>query len=72
MSYNAHVGFDRFPMQGEFLGTRTRVVFDHSDPPLMGTIVRDDTDVPWVTIIHLDNGRYVLGTECQYSPTLKV
>jgi hypothetical protein len=32
-----------------------------------GTLVREDREEPFVGIIKLDNGRYVLTTECQYS-----
>lgn len=31
-----------------------------------GTIVRDDVEAPYHTIISLDDGRYVLTTECQH------
>jgi hypothetical protein len=33
----------------------------------MGTIVRDDIEAPYETIIKLDNGRYLRGVECQFS-----
>lgn len=63
---------DRMPLQGEWLGKRTTVIF-HYDTSRQydGTIVRDDVyvaGVPCVTIIKLDDGRYVLTTECQQSP----
>ncbi len=32
-----------------------------------GVIVRDDKEEPGEKIIKLDDGRYVLATECQYS-----
>ena len=32
-----------------------------------GTIVRDDLEEPFETIIKLDNGRYLRAVECQYS-----
>lgn len=31
-----------------------------------GVIVRDDDEPPYVTIIKLESGRYVLATECRY------
>ena len=34
---------------------------------LYGTIVRDDLEEPFETIIKLDNGRYLRAVECQYS-----
>ena len=33
---------------------------------MQGEIVRDDIEKPYCTIIKLPNGKYVLGTECQY------
>lgn len=32
-----------------------------------GTVIRDDVEDPHLTIIKLDDGRIILGTECQYS-----
>lgn len=64
-----NVGFDHFPKQGAWLGKRTRVCFRYdTSNTIGGTIVRDDTEEPFVTIIHLDDGRLVLATECQHSP----
>lgn len=60
-----------FPKQGEWLGRRTRVCFHYDTAQqLMGTIVRDDSESPYLTIISLDNGRVVLATECMHSPEL--
>lgn len=62
---NAH----RFPTQGEYLGRRVEVCFNYdAEAPLRGEIVRDDMEEPMRTIIKLDDGRYVLATECQYRP----
>lgn len=69
MGVVATVGFDKFPKQGPWLGKRTRVCFDYdTSREVMGTIVRDDNEEPWKTIISLDDGRVVLATECMYSP----
>jgi hypothetical protein len=59
-----------FPRQGAYQNQRTKVLFHYGGPELMGTIVRDDYEDPFVTIIKLDDGRYVLATECQYAPEL--
>lgn len=60
-----------FPQQGDFFGQRVRVYFHYDTLAMfLGTIVRDDMESPWHIIIELDNGRVVLGTECQYSPVL--
>lgn len=32
-----------------------------------GTIIRDDREEPFETLIRLDDGRVIRGTECQYS-----
>ncbi len=60
-----------FPEQGKHLGKRVNVCFHYDarvDPrgTLEGTIVRDDKEDPWRTIIRLDDGRHILATECQY------
>lgn len=60
-----------FPKQGPFLGKRTKVIFHHGGPQLMGTVVRDDYEHPWRTIIHIDDGRYIMSTECQYAPEVE-
>ena len=55
------------PKQTLQLGKRAKVSF-HYDAAnaVMGTIVRDDAEAPWVRIFYLDDGRYILSTECQY------
>lgn len=69
------IDFDKFPKQADQnykypkLGKRCEVVFHYNTSrPLMGTIVRDDIEEPYETIIKLDDGRYIRGTECQYRP----
>ena len=67
------ISYYNFPKQADnsykypHLGKRVEVCyhFDTSQTH-MGTIVRDDIEEPWETIIALDNGRYVRGVECQY------
>lgn len=60
---------DKFPAQGAWLGRRARVCFDYDTAnSIGGTVVRDDAEEPGRCIIALDNGRYVLTTECQWSP----
>lgn len=63
------VGIDFMPKQGSWLGRRTKVCFRYdASRQLMGTIVRDDMEDPRRTIIALDDGRFVLDTECMHSP----
>lgn len=70
MGAEANITAGRFPRQGPWLYIRARVRFHHVLPELLGTIVRDDAEEPHVTIIKLDDGRYVLATECQFSPLI--
>lgn len=59
----------RFPKQTDQVGGRTKVCFNYDTSRLiMGTIMRDDLEDPYLTIIQLDDGPLVLGTECQYTP----
>lgn len=73
MGVVANVGYDTFPKQGDWLGKRVKVCFRYDTKHTIGgTIVRDDRQEPFVGIIKLDDGRYVLSTECQHShPTDK-
>lgn len=68
MGVVSNISATSWPKQGGHLGKRVRVCFhfdtSHTFP---GTIVRDDAEEPWVTIISLDIGRVVLATECQYA-----
>ena len=59
---------DRFPRQGDWLGHRTEVCFHYdTQQTFKGRYVRDDREKPNLTIIALDDGRYVLATECQHT-----
>jgi hypothetical protein len=59
----------RFPRQSEQVGFRTDVSFHYDTSRRVGgTVVRDDVEDPWRTIIQLDDGPLVLATECQYTP----
>jgi hypothetical protein len=56
-----------FPKQGLHYAKRVQVAFHYDTSKTVGgNVVRDDAEEPWVTIILLDDGRYVLATECQY------
>lgn len=68
MEIEKKVRFDVFPKQGEYLGKRIEVCFNYdTSRTLAGKIVRNDIEEPFRTIIELDNGKYILATECQYS-----
>lgn len=58
-----------FPEQSSYRGKRTKVMFQYdSQNMLEGIIVREDIEQPYDGFIHLDDGRVVSMTECQYSP----
>lgn len=58
----------KFPNQSQFIGMKVDVCFHYDiKNNVRGLLVRDDREEPFVGIIKLDNGRYVLTTECQYS-----
>lgn len=59
------VAHDRWPAQSADLFTRVRVAFK-SDPSqeFDGRVIRDDMEPPYRTIIQLDDGRVLLGSEC--------
>ncbi len=69
MGNKPNVSHDKFPKQGKYAGTRVEVTFNYEfDNPIQGTMVRDDSEEPWETIIRLDDGRFIRGVECQYAP----
>lgn len=62
-----NITHEKFPRQSDWLGRRVNVCFHYDTAYILhGVIVRDDADDPLVTIIALDDGHYVLSTECQY------
>ena len=68
MGVHANIGAEKFPKQGEYIGQkRVLVCFNYdSSRTFPGVCIRDDIEEPFVTIFHLDDGRAVLATECQY------
>lgn len=69
-----NISFDKFPKQADKnykypqLGKRVKVCYHYDTSRFhLGTIVRDDIEEPYETIIQLDNGRFLRATECQYS-----
>jgi hypothetical protein len=68
MGWHKNITAEKFPEQGSFLNRPCRVRFHYGPKEFHGTVVRDDMEEPFVTIIKLDNGRYILSTECQYQP----
>ncbi len=67
MGIAPNVAYGKFPRQGNMLHRRVLVCFNYDTAhPIGGTVVRDDCEEPYRTIIRLDDGRFVLGSECQY------
>lgn len=67
MGVESNVGFDTFPKQSDWVGRTVRVCFNYEAREIGGTVVRCDAEEPGKMIIALDDGRYVLSTECMYS-----
>lgn len=68
------ISYDNYPKQADDtykypqVGKRVEVCYHYNTRyKHYGTIVRSDIEEPFQTIIALDNGRYLLATECQYS-----
>lgn len=70
------IAYDKFPKQADetyeypqyAVGSRVEVCFHYdTSRTRMGTVVREDLEEPFETIIKLDDGRYVRGVECQFS-----
>lgn len=68
MGCHRNIAIDKFPAQTDWLGKRVDVCFHYqADKKIGGQIVRDDKEEPGVMLFKLDDGRYVLATECHYS-----
>ena len=70
------ITYNKFPKQKDKnykypqfkIGSRVKVCYHYDTSKYhYGTIVRDDLEEPFETIIKLDNGRYLRSTECQFS-----
>jgi len=71
MGIKPNIDYDHFPKQSDWLHKRVKVCFRYDvDKTIMGFIVRDDMEEPGETIIVLDNGRFVRGAECMYTPPI--
>jgi hypothetical protein len=67
------IAADSWPKQGDMLHRIVDVFFHYdTSKPIKAVCVRDDREDPFRGIFRLDDGRYVLMSECQYSlPTPK-
>ena len=58
----------KFPKQSEYVNRRCKVCFHYDTTKwIMGTVIRDDREEPYETLIKLDDGRVMRAVECQYS-----
>jgi len=65
------VDFEKYPEQGTWVGKTVEVVFNFdTSKSILGRIIRDDREKPFLTILQLEDGRVLLATEYQYSPKL--
>ena len=56
-----------FPKQSQYVNRRCKVCFHYDTSKwIMGTVIRDDREEPFETLIQLDDGRTMRGVECQY------
>lgn len=61
------ISFTQYPKQRSRVGKRVSVCYNYNTKERHeGTVIRDDVGEPHQTIFHLDNGRILLATECQY------
>lgn len=57
-----------FPKQSGHVNQRVDVCFHYDTANVIGgTVIRDDAEEPFETLIKLDSGRTIRGCECQFS-----
>lgn len=62
-----NVTHSQYPDQSDYLGKTVAVTFNYdTENTIYGIIVRDDMTEPYRTLIALTDGRFILGTECQW------
>lgn len=68
MGSHANIDIDKFPKQSDWVGKRCEVCFNYdSSRSIAAECVRSDEEEPGRTIFKLDDGRYVLATECMHT-----
>lgn len=61
-----NISYDKYPIQ-KHIGERVQVCFGYDTSKTYdATVVRSDCESPYITIFKLDNGRYLLSTECMF------
>ena len=70
MTTRQRIDSEHFPKQGTHLNRLVEVTFNREAGweqwTIGGKIVRDDVEGEYLTIILLDDGRVIMGTECTY------
>lgn len=62
-----NIDWYKFPKQSMHVNRRCIVCFCYDTTKrIMGTIIRDDIEEPFETLIKLDDGRTIRAVECQY------
>ena len=68
MGHHKNITHNTFPRQSWAVGARTTVIFHYNTKhKFLGTIIRDDIEEPFETLIQLDDGTTVRSAECQYT-----
>ncbi|QJA43030.1 hypothetical protein [Phaeobacter phage MD18] len=71
MGCHPNITKQSFPAQSNRVGRNVLVAYHYDTSDLeSGTIIRDDTESPHLTLIQTDGGRTLLATECQYQETM--
>ena len=61
------IRWNSFPAQSDRVGDEVVVCFHYDlENEVHGQVIRDDREPPMETLIMLDDGRVVRGSECQY------
>lgn len=67
MGVHRNIDIHKFPVQSSWVNEPVLVCFNYNtDVVVQGVIVRDDLQDPYLLIIKLDDGRFVMSSECQY------
>lgn len=67
MGVHQNISKVRFPKQGMLLNREVSVYFgEETSDTVPAIVVRCDAQPPWVTLLELADGRFVLATECRF------
>jgi len=69
MGIVTNITYDTFPKQHERKDQEVLVCFHYDTTrTIVGKVVRDDIEAPFEMIILLEDGRYILSSECMWRP----